>query len=47
MLDALSGCRVFVEAESLQSTGAFKFRGAMNKILSLPQEIRRNEFVTF
>ncbi|WP_269083087.1 pyridoxal-phosphate dependent enzyme [Robbsia andropogonis] len=29
-LDALTGARVFVKLESLQHTGAFKFRGAYN-----------------
>ena len=37
-LDALLGCRVYVKAECMQNTGAFKLRGAMNKLLSLPPE---------
>lgn len=34
-LDAQAVGRVFVKAENLQRTGSFKFRGAMNKLLSL------------
>ncbi|WP_040652323.1 threonine ammonia-lyase [Pseudogulbenkiania ferrooxidans] len=35
MLDGLNDCRIFVKAESLQLTGSFKIRGALNKILSM------------
>ena len=35
-LDRYLGCRVYVKAECMQNTGSFKLRGAMNKILSLP-----------
>ena len=34
-LDEPLGCRVYVKAENMQITGSFKYRGAMNKILSL------------
>ena len=37
-LDSPLGCKVYVKAECLQITGAFKLRGAMNKLLSLPAE---------
>jgi threonine dehydratase len=37
-LDAAVGARVHVKAESFQRGGAFKFRGAYNKISSLPAE---------
>jgi threonine dehydratase len=37
-LDELVGATVFLKAESLQRCGAFKFRGAFNKISSLPSE---------
>lgn len=47
MLDALAGCRVFVKAESLQRTGAFKYRGALNKILALDEDSRRAGLVTY
>ena len=30
VLDALTGARVFLKAETLQRTGSFKFRGAYN-----------------
>jgi threonine dehydratase len=34
-LDGLAGCAVFLKPENLQRGGAFKFRGAYNKIASL------------
>ena len=34
-LDDALGCEVYVKAECMQRTGAFKLRGAMNKILAL------------
>ncbi len=37
-LDARLGCQVYVKAECMQNTGAFKFRGAMNKILALSED---------
>ena len=37
-LDQYLGCEVYVKAECMQSTGSFKLRGAMNKILSLSEE---------
>jgi threonine dehydratase len=36
-LDELTGSQVFLKAECLQRTGAFKFRGAYNKLASLPE----------
>jgi threonine dehydratase len=39
-LNELAGCRLLVKAESLQKTGAFKIRGALNKMMSLPKEVR-------
>jgi threonine dehydratase len=47
MLDELAGCRVFVKAEPLQKTGSFKIRGALSKILSIPEERRRSGVVAF
>src|SRR4029079_14061992 len=35
--DELAGCNVFFKAENLQRGGAFKFRGAYNKILAEKQ----------
>ena len=41
-LDARTGARIFLKAENLQRGGAFKFRGAYNKISSLaPDQLRR------
>lgn len=37
-LDGMVGARVHVKAECFQRGGAFKFRGAYNKISSLPRE---------
>ena len=37
-LDEYLGCKVYVKAENMQRTGAFKLRGALNKTLSLPKE---------
>ncbi|MBP1576960.1 MAG: threonine/serine dehydratase [Oscillospiraceae bacterium] len=37
-LDAYLGCEVYAKAECLQITGAFKLRGAMNKMLQLTPE---------
>ena len=37
-LDDRLGARVFLKAEILQRTGSFKFRGAYNKISSIPVE---------
>lgn len=41
-LDSFLGCRVYIKAECMQRTGAFKLRGAMNKMLTLlPEELER------
>lgn len=37
-LDSHLGCQVYAKAENMQTTGSFKYRGAMNKILSLSTE---------
>jgi threonine dehydratase len=39
-LSALAGCRLLIKAESLQRTGAFKIRGALNKVMSLQPSVR-------
>ncbi len=46
-LDALTGARVFLKPEVLQRTGSFKFRGAFNKISSIPQDKRAAGVVAF
>jgi len=40
-LSAIAGCEVFLKLETLQATGAFKERGALNKLLSLRAAERR------
>ena len=40
-LDDFLGCEVYVKAENMQVTGAFKLRGALNKSLSLGEEERK------
>jgi len=47
VLDAATGARVFLKAETLQRTGSFKFRGAYNKISQIPQERRRGGVVAY
>jgi threonine dehydratase len=47
MLDAAAGCSVFVKAESLQKTGSFKIRGALNKMLSMPDELLQRGVITY
>lgn len=47
VLDAATGARVFLKAETLQRTGSFKFRGAYNKLSSIPQESRAGGVVAF
>jgi threonine dehydratase len=47
VLDALTGGRVYLKAETLQRTGSFKFRGAYNKLSSIPAEQRAGGVVAF
>ncbi len=47
VLDARLGARVFLKAETLQRTGSFKFRGAYNKISSIPQNKKANGVVAY
>jgi threonine dehydratase len=47
LLDAITGARVFLKAETLQRTGSFKFRGAYNKLSSIPQSERGGGVVAF
>jgi len=46
-LDALTGARVFIKPEMLQRTGSFKFRGAFNKLSSIPESARAGGVVAF
>src|ERR671916_1991283 len=45
--DERAGRRVFFKCENMQRSGAFKFRGATNRILSLSEEERRRGVVAF
>src|SRR3982750_3336903 len=47
VLDERLGARVFLKAETLQRTGSFKFRGAYNKISSIPKERRAGGVVAY
>src|SRR5262245_229988 len=46
-LDDLVGASVFIKAECLQRFGAFKIRGAYNKVASLTPHDRINGVVAF
>ena len=46
-LDAMTGGRVFLKAETLQRTGSFKFRGAYNKLAAIAPECRPAGVVAF
>jgi threonine dehydratase len=46
-LDAATGACVFVKPEMLQRTGSFKFRGAFNKLSSIPRAARGGGVVAF
>jgi threonine dehydratase len=47
VIDGLTGGRVFLKTETLQHTGSFKFRGAYNKISSIPMDKRAAGVVAF
>ncbi len=47
VLDALTQGRIFLKAEILQRTGSFKFRGAYNKLSSIPQSERKRGVVAY
>jgi threonine dehydratase len=47
VLDAMTGGRVFLKAETLQRTGSFKFRGAYNKLSSIAAERRQGGVVAY
>src|SRR5436190_2723404 len=46
-LDERVGARVFLKPEMLQRTGSFKFRGAFNKLSSIPPAARPGGVVAF
>ena len=47
VLDERAGAKVFLKPEMLQRTGLFKFRGAFNKLASIPQANRGGGVVAF
>ena len=47
VLDERAGTRIFLKPEMLQRTGSFKFRGAFNKLSSIPAEKRSGGVVAF
>ena len=47
VLDERLGARVFLKLETLQRTGSFKFRGAYNKIASIPANKRAAGVVAY
>src|SRR5439155_5114059 len=46
-LDALTGGRLFLKAETLQRTGSFKFRGAYNKLAQIEPQRRAGGVVAY
>ncbi|HEY4125827.1 MAG TPA: threonine/serine dehydratase [Rhizomicrobium sp.] len=46
-LNARTGARIFLKPESLQRTGSFKIRGAMNRLLMIPQADQARGVVAF
>jgi threonine dehydratase len=46
-LNAISGGRVLLKAETLQHTGSFKFRGAYNRISTIPETDRAAGVVAY
>jgi threo-3-hydroxy-L-aspartate ammonia-lyase len=46
-LDGIAGASVHLKAENFQRGGAFKFRGAYNKIASLPDDVRSRGVLAF
>lgn len=45
-LNELFACKLFFKCENFQKVGAFKARGALNAVLSLPQEDLKNGIAT-
>jgi len=46
-LNAITGGRVFLKLEILQRTGSFKFRGACNRLVMIPESERAKGVVAF
>jgi threonine dehydratase len=47
VLNERMGTRIFLKPEMLQRTGSFKFRGAFNKLSSIPRDARGGGVVAF
>src|SRR3954465_8780636 len=47
VLNERVGAKVYLKPEMLQRTGSFKFRGAFNKVASIPQDKRAGGVVAF
>ncbi len=47
VLNERMGTRIFIKPEMLQRTGSFKFRGAFNKLSSIPPDARGGGVVAF
>src|SRR5438445_4325512 len=45
-LDRLAGRSLFFKCEHLQKVGAFKFRGACNAVMKLPEDVAKRGVVT-
>ncbi|WP_421881905.1 threonine ammonia-lyase [Pacificispira sp.] len=46
-INELAGRRVLLKLETLQHTGSFKYRGAMNALLALPEHVRAAGVVAY
>lgn len=45
-LNSMAGCDLFFKCENFQKVGAFKFRGATNTLMQLPEELLRRGVAT-
>ncbi len=45
-VNEIAGCELYFKCENFQKVGAFKARGGLNAVLSLPEEQRKNGVVT-
>ena len=45
-INAIAGCSIYFKCENFQKIGAFKARGGLNAVMSLPEEIRKKGVVT-
>jgi threonine dehydratase len=45
-INAIAGCEVYFKCENFQKVGAFKARGGLNAVLSIPEEQRKKGVVT-